>query len=96
MLPRPLNGLTIGYFQGVPDFAGERCVLGGFRGIVLVGLISGLAEIKHEGEDGIDCSWLRAAGALALLVVRSCPGPPCNLLSWWSPFSCPASTAPSF
>ena len=86
MLPRPLNGLTIGYFQGVPDFAGERCVLAGFHGIVLVGLISGLAEIKYEGEDGLDCSWLLAAVALALLVVRSRLGPPVIPLLGGRPF----------
>ena len=49
-------GLTIRLMciQGVPAFADERCVLGGFRGVVLVGWISGLAEINLEGEDGLD------------------------------------------
>ena len=57
MLPRPLHVLDNWKFlssKGVPDFAGERCVLGGFRGVVLVGWISGLAEINLEGEDGLD------------------------------------------
>ena len=67
-----------------------------FRWVLAALVISGLAEINLEGEDGLDCSWLRAAAALALLVVRSRPGPPCDPPSWWSSFSCPTSTALSF
>ena len=66
-----------------------------FRRVLVALVISGLAEIKLEGEDGLDSSRLRAAAALALLVVRSRPGPPCDP-PWWSSFSCPTSTAPSF
>ena len=71
-------GLTVGLIciQGVPDFAGEHCVLGGFRGVVFVGSISGLDEIKSEGEDGLDLLVLRAAAALTLIMFVRARGPP--------------------
>ena len=82
-------GLTVGLMciQGVPDFAGERCVLGGFRGVNFVGSISGLDEIKSEGEDGLDLLVLRAAAALALIMFVRARGPPTIPLSGGRPLA---------